>query len=100
VFVRINPKNPGQPPRQVVWGEERFKVVQALHEGEGHDHGGVNKTRAKVADRYWFPQLTKFVNEFVKTCNDCQKERVGAVARDDREIFPDAAHGALVLHPC
>jgi hypothetical protein len=86
-FVRIDPKNPGQPPRRVVWGEERFKVVQALHEGEGH-YGGVNKTRAKVADRYWFPQLTKFVNEFVKTCDVCQKERVGAAPRDDREIFP------------
>jgi hypothetical protein len=87
VFVRIDPKNPGQPPRQVVWGEERFKVVQALHEGEGH-YGGVNKTRAKVADRYWFPRLTKFVNEFVKTCDVCQKERVGAAPRDDRTIFP------------
>jgi hypothetical protein len=54
VFVRIDPKSPGHPPCQVVWGEERFKVVQALHEGEGH-YGGVNKTRAKVADRYWFP---------------------------------------------
>jgi hypothetical protein len=75
VFVRIDPKNQGQPPRRVVWGEERFKVVQALYEGEGH-YGGVNKTRAKVADRYWFPQLTKFVNEFVKTCDVCQKERV------------------------
>jgi hypothetical protein len=87
VFVRIDPKNPGQPPRRVVWGEERFKVVQALHEGEGH-YGGVNKTRAKVADRYWFPQLTKFVNEFVKTCDVCQKEKGGATPRDDREIFP------------
>jgi hypothetical protein len=87
VFVRIDPKNLGQPPRRVVWGEERFKVVQALHEGEGH-YGGVNKTRAKVADRYWFPQLTIFVNEFVKTCDVCQKERVGAAPRDDRKIFP------------
>jgi hypothetical protein len=49
VFVRIDPKNPGHPPRRVVWGEKQFKVVQALHEGEGHN-GGVNKTRAKVAD--------------------------------------------------
>jgi hypothetical protein len=86
VFVRIDPKNPGQPPRRVIWGEERFKAVQALHEGEDH-YGGVNKTRSKVANRYWFPQLTKFVNEFVKTCNVCQKERVGAAPRDDREIF-------------
>jgi hypothetical protein len=88
VFVRIDPKNPWHPPRRVVWGEERFnKVVQTLHKGEGH-YGGFNKTRAKVADRCWFPQMTKFVNEFVKTCDVCQKERVGATPRDDREIFP------------
>jgi hypothetical protein len=88
VFMQIDPKNPGQPPRRVIWGpEERFKVVQALHEGEGH-YGGVNKTRTKVADRYWFPQLTIFVNKFVNTCDVCQKERVGAAPRDDRDIFP------------
>jgi hypothetical protein len=82
VFVRIDPDNPSSPPRRVVWGEERFKVVQALHEGEGH-YGGAEKTRFKVADRYWFPQLTSFVREFVKTCDVCQKERVGAAPPDD-----------------
>jgi hypothetical protein len=87
VLVRIDPGNPSSSPRRVVWGEERFKVVQALHEGEGH-YGGAEKTRLKVADRYWFPQLTDFVREFVKTCDVCQKERVGAAPRDDREIFP------------
>jgi hypothetical protein len=86
--VRANrSEESGQPPRTVIWGEERFKVVQALHEGEGH-YGGAEKTRLEVADRYWFPQLTNFVGEFVKTCDVCQKERVGAAARDDREIFP------------
>jgi hypothetical protein len=87
VSVQIDPDNPSSPPRKVVWGEERFKVVQALHEGEGH-YGGAEKTRLKVADRYWFPQLTNFVREFVKACDVCQKERVGAAPRDDREIFP------------
>jgi hypothetical protein len=87
VLVRIDLGNPSSPPRRVVWGEERFKVVQALHEGEGN-YGGAEKTRLKVADRYWFPQLTDFVREFVKTCDVCQKERVGAAPPDDREIFP------------
>jgi hypothetical protein len=87
VLVRIDPGNPTNPLQRVVWGEERFKVVQALHEGEGH-YGGAKKTRLKVVDRYWFPQLTEFVREFVKTCDFCQKKRVGAAPRDDREIFP------------
>jgi hypothetical protein len=86
VLVRIDPDNPSSSPRRVVWGEEHFKVVQALHEGEGH-YGGAEKTRLKVADRYWFPQLTNFVREFVKTCNVCQKERVGAAEMIGR-FFP------------
>jgi hypothetical protein len=85
--MRIDPGNPSSSPRRVVWSEERFKVVQSLHEGEGH-YGGAEKTRLKVADRYWFPQLPDFVREFVKTCDVCQKERVGAAPRDDRDIFP------------
>jgi hypothetical protein len=87
VLVRIDPGNPSSSPRRVVWGEERFKVVQAIHEGEGH-YGGAEKTRLKVADRYWFSQLTDFVREFVKACDVCQKERVGAAPQDDQEIFP------------
>jgi hypothetical protein len=78
VLCELILKTQGQSPRRVAWGEERFKVVQALHEGEGH-YGGINKTRAKVADRYWFPQLT---------CDVCQKEKGGAAPRDDREDFP------------
>jgi hypothetical protein len=87
VLVRIDTGNPANPPRRVVWGEERLKVVQALHGGEGH-YGGAEKTRLKVADRNWFPQLIEFVREFAKTCDVCENERVGAAPRDDREIFP------------
>jgi hypothetical protein len=87
VLVRIDPGNPSSSPRRVVWGEERFKVVQVPHEGEGH-YGGAEKTRLKLVNRYWFPQLTNFVREFVKTCDVCQKERVGAAPQDYREIFP------------
>jgi hypothetical protein len=55
-------------------------VVQALHEGEGH-YGGAEKTRLKVADRYWFPQLTDFVREFVKL--------VMFVKRSEWELRPE-----------
>jgi hypothetical protein len=87
VLVRIDPGNPSSSPRRVVWGEERFKVVQALHEGEGH-YGGAEKTRLKVADRYWFPQLTDFVRDLLKLVMFVKKKRVGAAPRDNREIFP------------
>jgi hypothetical protein len=87
LLVRIDPGNPANPSQRVVWGEERFKVIQALHKGEGH-YGGAEKTRLKMADRYWFPQLIESVREFIETCDVCQKERVGAAPRDDREIFP------------
>jgi hypothetical protein len=69
VMVGIEAENPSQEPRRVLWGEERLQVVQSIHDGEGH-YGGVEKTRLKVSQRYWFPSLTTFVRQYVKHCCD------------------------------
>jgi hypothetical protein len=86
-MVRINVGDPSLEPRRVLWGEERFQAVQSIHEGEGHC-GGFEKTRIKVAQRYWFPSLTTFVRQYVRHCDLCQKENAGKAPRCDREIFP------------
>jgi hypothetical protein len=45
-------------------------------------------TRAGVRSLERERGVSNFVREFVKTCDVCQKERVEAAPRDDREIFP------------
>ena len=74
--------------RRVLWAEERFQAVEDIHKGEGHYPGSCEKTRVKVQERYWFPQLTEFVSEMVKRCSLCQFEKAGKAPRSDREIHP------------
>jgi hypothetical protein len=87
VMVRINVGDPSLEPRRVLWGEERFQAVQSIHEREGHC-GGFEKTRIKVAQRYWCPSLTTFGRQYVRHCDLCQKENAKIAPRCYREIFP------------
>ena len=77
-----------QDLRRVLWADERFRAVVDIHQGEGHYPGSREKTRVKVQERYWFPQLTLFVSEVVKRCTECQFEKAGKAPRSDREIHP------------
>src|SRR3569833_313807 len=74
--------------RRVLWAEERFQAVEDIHKGEGHYPGSCEKTRVKVQERYWFPQMTVFVSEMVKRCHLCQFEKAGKAPRSDRDIHP------------
>src|SRR3569623_1747528 len=79
-------KNPDL--RRVLWAEERCQAVEDIHKGEGHYPGSREKTRVKVQERYYFPQLTEFVTEMVKRCHLCQFEKAGKAPRSDREMHP------------
>jgi hypothetical protein len=87
VMVMINVGNLSLKPRRVLWGEERFQAVQSIHEGKGHC-GSFEKTRTKVAQRYWFPSLTTSVQQYVRHYDLCQKENAGKAPRCDCEMFP------------
>lgn len=78
----------GSDARRVLWPEECFQAVTDIHEGEGHYPGSAEKTRCKVQDRYYFPQLTDFVRGLVKVCPTCQFEKAGKAPRSDRDIHP------------
>ncbi|CAL1294811.1 unnamed protein product [Larinioides sclopetarius] len=52
----------------------KFKVLSLCHEGFGC-HMGTTKTKDKLLRYYFWPQCIKEAEEFVKTCDAC--ERVG-----------------------
>ena len=39
-------------------------------------HFGVQKTLELVTRRYWWPQLRKFVEEYVRTCDVCCRSKM------------------------
>ena len=56
--------------------QERHKIVQAYHNVPAYRHPGINRTKELVARYYWWPQLAKDVQEYIKGCADCQRNKV------------------------
>ena len=75
---------PNIPPKGVIWHkEERKEIIRKLHDENGHK--GRQGTYSKIALRYWWPGLYREVEEFIKTCEACQKRKLGQV---DKELHP------------
>ena len=56
--------------------EERRKIIQAYHDLPGYGHPGINRTKDLVSKYYWWPQLSQNVQDYVKGCADCQRNKV------------------------
>ena len=64
--------------RKVITGgeEERCKIIQAYHDLPAYGHPGINRTKDLVSKYYWWPQLNQNVQDYVKGCADCQRNKV------------------------
>ena len=56
--------------------QEKRKIVQAYHNTPAYGHPGINRMKELVVKYYWWPQLTQDVQEYVKGCADCQRNKV------------------------
>ena len=56
--------------------EERRKIIQAYHDLPAYGHPGINRTKDLVSKYYWWPQLSQNVQDYVKGCADCQRNKV------------------------
>lgn len=53
--------------------EHRTYMMTAAHDHNGHR--GFFGTRALLAQRFWWPEMEKDINLFVKTCQPCQERQ-------------------------
>ena len=63
---------------KVITGEkqDKHKIIQAYHDVPAYGHPGINRTKDLVARYYWWLQLTKDVQEYIKGCALCQQNKV------------------------
>ncbi len=54
--------------RIVVPAELRKKLIQLAHEG----HPGIDRTKRRLRDSYWWPKMYQEVDTFVRHCSPCQ----------------------------
>src|ERR1700723_231338 len=56
-------------------GEIRREIVRMHHDTPIVGHPGRWKTQELVGRKYWWPGMTKFVAEYVKGCDKCQRNK-------------------------
>ena len=57
-------------------GQDKCKIIRAYHNVPAYGHPGINRTKDLVAKYYWWPQLAKDVQEYVRGCAQCQQNKV------------------------
>lgn len=54
----------------------KLKILYDNHDSLFGAHLGRNKTSARIKDKFWFPKMTKFINNYVKSCLKCQRKKI------------------------
>ena len=62
----------------VVTKPEEFQkgLLETYHNSEMAGHPGMNQTYQQVACNYWWPELQKFVQSYIRGCGNCQQSKV------------------------
>ena len=55
---------------------DKHKIIRAYHDVLAYGHPGISRTKDLVAKYYWWPQLAKDVQEYIKGCAQCQQNKV------------------------
>jgi len=53
----------------------RRTIIKLYHEGMMEGHPGNKQTFYNVAKRHWWPKMQQDVAEYVKICNECQRNK-------------------------
>ena len=60
----------------------RAQLLELAHAALTSSHLGIDRTRHRLLQHFWWPKLFSDVNDFVKTCDTCQ--RVGTSRHPDK----------------
>ena len=50
----------------------RLNLIKEKHSGGSVGHFGIDKTLSLLKEKYYWPQMYKDVQKFVKSCGVCQ----------------------------
>ena len=62
-------------------GQDKHKIIQTYHDVPAYGHPSINQTKDLVAKYYWWLQLAKDVQEYVKGCTQCQQNKANTHPR-------------------
>ena len=57
--------------KQVIKHPDHEEIIRAIHD---QAHSGKRRTLAKIKELYWWPCMLKHVNEYIESCDSCQRD--------------------------
>lgn len=73
VLYRYSHDEDNEEPQLVIPESLRKEIMVECHDKATAGHGGIDRTLKRIAQRYYFPGMRRFVTEYLKTCIECQR---------------------------
>lgn len=73
ILYRYSPDSDGEDAQMVVPVEMRKMIMTDFHDSPTAGHYGAERTFYRIAQRFYWPGMRKFIFDYVKTCLDCQR---------------------------
>jgi hypothetical protein len=67
--------------------ELRHQIMEQHHDTRVAGHAGHFKTLEMVSQNYWWPQMSRYISVYVKTCNLCNRTKLQH-CRPSGELHP------------
>jgi hypothetical protein len=66
----------------------RYMLAHGVHDARGAGHLGREKTYALLSTKFWWPKMYKWVGQYVRTCDVCQRVKPGPHAQAPLQSLP------------
>lgn len=76
LLYKKNRKDPDQPLRVIKWTEVE-PILYMMHKHPTAGHLGTDAMYYKIAERYYWDQMYRDIQEYVRTCTECQVRKKG-----------------------
>ena len=76
LLYKKNRKNPDKPIRVIKWTEVE-PILYMMHSHPTAGHLGTDAMYYKISERYYWDQMYKDIQNYVKSCETCQKREKG-----------------------
>ena len=73
ILYRYSPECEEEEAQLVVPTQERERILQEYHDAPTAGHYGIENTYKKIASRYYFRGMKKFISDYIKTCPECNR---------------------------
>jgi len=71
------------------------QILKATHDHPLAGHAGINNTISRLKEKYYWKTMYKDINNYIKTCDICQKRRLEKETEELKPIRPPTAFSKI-----